>query len=108
MTISYRAKPAWSRNSRAVDGVTLSRSRRPAQVSASSQSDADAPHALDPPNAGCQFRALKTGVGGVVRDASDGRQPQIDCRRRKAALFEVDAVSEHHGVTRLGAFGFIE
>ena len=62
-----------------------------------SEAHADPPHALHPTNTGGQLGTQQPGVGGLVRDASDRGQPQIDRGRRISALFEVNAVSEHHG-----------
>jgi len=43
--------------------------------------DAEATHALDPPNPSGQFRAEESGVSRFVGDPADGSQTQVDgCR----------------------------
>ena len=66
----------------------------------------DPPDSFHAPHAGGQFRPQKTGVCRLVRDAANGRQPQIGRGRRVPPLFEV-MLPEHNGAiereARLGA-----
>ena len=61
------------------------------------KSDAQASHALDPPNACRQLGTEQTGISRPVRDPTDGCQPQIDGSGRVMALLEVDPIAKNDG-----------
>lgn len=42
------------------------------------QAQADPSHSLHASNTGRELRTQETGVGGLVRDSPDGREPKID------------------------------
>jgi hypothetical protein len=44
-----------------------------------------------------EFWTEQSRIGGLVGDAPNGRQAQIDRCRRVLFLFEIDPVSEDHG-----------
>ncbi len=60
-----------------------------------SQPNAETSHALDAPNAGCQFGTEQPGIGRLVGHAAHRGESQVDRGRGVAALLEVNPVAEH-------------
>jgi len=67
------------------------------------EADAQPSHALDTTNACGQFGTQQTGISRLVRDTTDGGQPQIDGRGRVMGLLEVDAIAEDDGAVECEA-----
>ena len=60
------------------------------------QADANTPNAFHAPNAGGEFGAEKAGISGLVGDAPNGGQPQVDRRGRVVTLLQVNTIAENH------------
>jgi len=63
------------------------------------ETNAQAPHAIYAADASGDFRTEQPGMSGLVRDAAQRHQPQIDRRWRVLALFEVNPVTKHQVVS---------
>ena len=58
---------------------------------------ADPTDALHATNASRELGAEQSRIGGLVRDASNSGEPQVDGRSRIVSLFQMNPVAEDHG-----------
>ena len=61
-----------------------------------SKSDAQVLNAPDPPNSRREFRAEKTGIGGLVGETPYRRESSVDGPWSEMAVLKIDAIPGNH------------
>ena len=61
------------------------------------ETNAEVFRAFDPPDASSEIRAEQSGISGLVREPTDGREPAVNRARCELARFQVDSVAGDYG-----------
>jgi hypothetical protein len=61
------------------------------------ETNAEVFRAFDSPGAGSEIRAEQSGISGLVREPTDGREPAVNRARCELARFQVDSVAGDYG-----------